>query len=57
MEKSININFRASESQKRLMEQKAKENGFESLSSYIKFMALNGTVTATAPQPTKDDLK
>ncbi len=47
-EKVLNINFRATVSQKEEMETKAKENGFESLSAYIKFMALNGVVTATA---------
>ena len=43
---SININFRATKAQKEQMEAKAVQNGFESLSAYIKFVALNATVTA-----------
>ncbi|MDB2562196.1 hypothetical protein N9X61_01180 [Sulfurimonas sp.] len=45
-EESININFRATKAQKEAMEAKATANGFESLSGYLKYVALNTTVTA-----------
>ena len=49
-EKTININFRATEAEREQIKAKAKENGFDSVSNYLKFVALSATVTATVPK-------
>ena len=43
------MNIRTTDEQFRQIEKRAKENGFESVSSYVKYVALNATVTATVP--------
>lgn len=43
------MNIRTTEEQFKQIEQRAIDNGFESVSAYVKYVALNATVTATVP--------
>ncbi len=46
----MNFNMRITEDEKKQIEAKAKENGFTSVSTYVKYVAINATVTATVPK-------
>ena len=50
-EKTININFRATEAEREQIKAKAKESGFDSVSNYLKFVAMHATITVTATVP------
>lgn len=43
------MNIRTTDEQFEQIEKRAIENGFESVSAYVKYVALNATVTATVP--------
>ena len=47
------MNIRTTDEQMQQIEQRAKDNGFESVSSFVKYVALNAVVTATVPTNTK----
>ena len=53
----MNMNVRLSEEQSQEIKAKAKANGFENMSAYVKYVALNATVVATVPKPSKEDKK
>ncbi len=43
------IQIRTTEEQEQKISQRAEENGFETVSAFIKYVALNAIVTATVP--------
>ena len=43
----MNLNIRISDEQHALIKERAEANGFESVSAFIKYVALNCKVTAT----------
>ncbi len=53
------ITFRASEEQKKAIEEKATSYGFDSVSAYIKFVCMNAELVATVviPEPTSSTSK
>ena len=44
------FSMRISEDEKAKLEAKAKQNGFNSLSTYLKYVGLNAKVVATVPK-------
>ena len=44
------LNIRTTDEQDREIARRAEENGFETVSAYVKYVALNATVTATVPK-------
>ena len=43
----MNLNIRISDEQHKEIKERAAKNGFESVSAYVKYVALNCKVTAT----------
>ncbi len=44
------LNIRTTDEQDREIAQRAEDNGFETVSAYVKYVALNAIVTATVPK-------
>lgn len=56
MDKTININFKVTPSQKETIDLRSIENGFDDLSAYIKVVALKTqTFNLTAPPATNEE--
>ena len=53
----IRLNIRLTEDERETIKVKSKEYGFSTVTAYVKYVALNATVVATVPKPSKEDKK